>query len=110
VIGPCCLVDSSVELVVCALVRSEGDQRLESNSPLHRNFTVENTGRQHIERPLRDGERVDMLAVLAVEQTEDVHVGTSLRTAQTALAPLGAIPVGAVRAVLIPSHRFESAR
>lgn len=34
----------------------------------------------HNGRPLRDVERVDLFAVLTLKQTEDVHVGASLRT------------------------------
>ena len=73
-------MNGGLQRVVCAGVRTEGFQRFEPDRLLRRNLSVELARGQHIERPLSYVERVDMFAVLTLEQTEDVHIGASLRT------------------------------
>ena len=78
-IDRCCRINGRLELVVLVRARAEGLQRPEPNRLLRRSLSVELARGQYIERPLLDIERVDMVAVRAVEQTEDVHGGASPR-------------------------------
>ena len=57
-------MNDGLELVVLTLARTECFQRSEPNRLVRRNASVELARGQHIERPLRDVERVDVFLVL----------------------------------------------
>lgn len=67
-------MNGGLELVVRAEARTEVFQPSEPDGLLGRNSSVKLARGQHIERPLRYLERVDLLGILTLKQTEDVQV------------------------------------